>query len=519
MAKPSEKLAESLEILKEFQDDGQIAIRSKELSRLHRERLLKSGFIQEVMKGWYIPARPDETAGESTAWYASYWNFCYAYLNYRFGDSWCLSPEQSIMHHTGNRTVPPQLLVRSPSARNQITKLVYKTSMLEVRGALPAKRDKAILNGLRIFKLTAALIQCPAEFYRRQPTEARAALLMLKDASEILSPLLDGGHSVIAGRLAGAFRNMGRDRIANDILEGMRAAGYTVQENDPFAVVMPILIPSRERSPYVNRIRLMWQAMREPILAVFPKPLGLPKDIDTFMENVLDNYVLDAYHSLSIEGYRVSPELIERVRSGKWNPAEDPTDKTHRDAMAARGYWDAFQAMQKSLLRILNGENPGEVIDDDHGKWYRQLFVPSVTTGLLKPSDLAGYRNTDVYIRRSMHVPPSTDAVRDCMPALFELLSQEEDVQVRVVLGHFIFVYIHPYIDGNGRMGRFLMNTMLASGGYPWTVVPTTSRVEYMKSLEAASVNQNITSFAEFLAGLVADAIKGKAPSLPKKSS
>jgi Fic family protein len=43
---------------------------------------------------------------------------------------------------------------------------------------------------------------------------------------------------------------------------------------------------------------------------------------------------------------------------------------------------------------------------------------------------------------------------------------------VRVVLGHFVFVYIHPYIDGNGRMGRFLMNLMLASGGYPWAVIP-----------------------------------------------
>jgi len=39
-----------------------------------------------------------------------------------------------------------------------------------------------------------------------------------------------------------------------------------------------------------------------------------------------------------------------------------------------------------------------------------------------------------------------------------------------MVLGHFVFVYIHPYLDGNGRIGRFLMNLMLAAGGYPWTV-------------------------------------------------
>jgi hypothetical protein len=42
------------------------------------------------MKGWYIPSRPDEVKGESTAWYASFWRFCAAYLEERFGAKWCL---------------------------------------------------------------------------------------------------------------------------------------------------------------------------------------------------------------------------------------------------------------------------------------------------------------------------------------------------------------------------------------------------------------------------------------------
>jgi Fic family protein len=96
------------------------------------------------------------------------------------------------------------------------------------------------------------------------------------------------------------------------------------------------------------------------------------------------------------------------------------------------------------------------------------------------------------------------------MPALFDLLSEEPEPAARVVLGHFIFVYIHPYVDGNDRMGRFLMNTMLASGGYPWTVIPVEERNEYMAALEEASVGQNIVPFAEFLARLVDDGIKGK---------
>jgi Fic family protein len=103
------------------------------------------------------------------------------------------------------------------------------------------------------------------------------------------------------------------------------------------------------------------------------------------------------------------------------------------------------------------------------------------------------------------------------MPVLFDLLHEETEPSVRIVLGHFIFVYIHPYVDGNGRMGRFLMNTMLASGGYPWTVIPVEERNEYMAALEEASVGQNIVPFAAFLARLVDDGIKGK--SVPKVPS
>jgi hypothetical protein len=176
-----------------------------------------------------------------------------------------------------------------------------------------------------------------------------------------------------------------------------------------------------------------------------------------------------------------------------------------RNALAARGYWLAFQALQKSLGRVLRGENPGAVAEGDYGVWYREMFAPSVTAGLLRRADLAGYRNAPVYIRRSMHVPPNSEAVRDAMPVFFEMLSEETEPSVRVVLGHFIFVYIHPYMDGNGRVGRFLMNLMLGAGGYPWTVVPLERRDAYMAALEEASVRHNILPFANFLGHVVAE--------------
>lgn len=516
MAAPSEKLARSLEALKKLQDRDVIAIRSSDLERLDRERLVKNGFLQPVMKGWYITSRPDEVAGESTAWYASFWDFCASYLDERFGVDWCLSPEQSLLLHAGNRTVPRQLLARSPKGDNKITGLPHDTSLLTVRYNMPDQQDIETKKGLRLYALVPALIDCTPGLFQQNPTDIRAALSTISDASEILAKLLKGGHTTIAGRLAGAFRNIGRDRIAGDIVATMRAADYDVRESDPFEAKPPVILSSRELSPYVNRLRLMWHTMRESVIENFPEAPGIPKNIKTYMQHVDDVYVTDAYHSLSIEGYRVSAELIERVRNQSWNPDDNKDDREQRNAMAARGYYQAFQAVKESVTKALNNDNPGIVVDDDHGTWYRELFAPSITAGILEIADLAGYRNDQVFIRYSQHTPPNREAVRDLMPALFDLIKDEENPAVRVVLGHFMFVYIHPYMDGNGRMGRFLMNVMLAAGGYPWTVIPVEERDAYMAALEAASATEDIGPFTDFLATLVRANLEGKpGPKVP----
>lgn len=510
MPTPTENLAKSLAALETIQGAGKVALRSSDLPRADRERLLKNGFLQEVMKGWYIPTRPDQPSGESTAWLTSFWHFAADYLHDRFDDDWCISPEQSLSFQCGNRIVPAQLIVRSPRAKNNTTLLPHRTSILDVQLALPPKEQIEQLHGLNVYSLPTALIFCSPTVFRQNPTDVRAALSSIPNASDVLSVLLEGGHTVVAGRLAGAFRNIGRSRLAEDIVNTMKLAGYDCREEDPFAAPAPILFHRTERSPYVSRIRLMWQTMREPVLERFPPPPRLRKDRKGYLKEVQDNYVIDAYHSLSIEGYRVSPELIEKVRKGNWNPHEDEKDREHKNALAARGYWQSYQAVRESLARVLRGQNAGTVADDDHGTWYRELFAPSVSAGILKPADLAGYRTDQVYIRHSKHVPPSKDAVRELMPALFDLLREETEPAVRVVLGHFCFVYIHPYMDGNGRIGRFLMNVMLASGGYPWTVIPVDRRKEYLAALEQVSVNQNIEPLANLVSLLVAATIKGR---------
>ena len=289
----------------------------------------------------------------------------------------------------------------------------------------------------------------------------------------------------------------------------MESAGYKIRESDPFNRKTEITKTDRKQSPYVNRINLMWEEMRKVVIKVFPASPGIPKDADKYLKEIDDLFVTDAYHSLSIEGYKVTAELINRVRAGDWSPENIAQDREQRNAMAARGYWQAFQSVKNCVEKVIEGENAGKVADEAHGDWYRELFAPSVTAGIIKASDLAGYRSNQVWIQNSKYVPPRSEEVRDMMPAFFELLKKEESASVRVVLGHFIFVYIHPYMDGNGRMARFLMNVMLASGGYPWTVLPVEERDEYMQSLEEASTSNNISRFAKFIAHHVEEGMKG----------
>jgi len=499
MSYSSEKLAKSLQLLKDIQEEGIIAIQSNRLPRIDRERLVKNGFLKEVIKGWYIPSRPDEPKGESTSWYASFWAFCSSYLNSRFKKDWCLSPEQSLLIHAENWTVPKQLLVRTSKGNNKVTQFLHNTSLLDVRYTMPNPQQVLVKNSLRVFSLSSALVHSSAKFFVQYPNDARTVLSMVQESSEVLHPLLEGGHTIMAGRLCGAFRNIGYGQIADDIKKTMIAAGFDIRESDPFVSESFFQFKRYEQSPGVNRMNIMWHEMREMVIKNFPKPNRKITNADRYLKNVEAHYVKDAYHSLSIEGYQVSRELIEKVRSGNWHP--DSSDQDQKNALAARGYWQAFNAVKKSISKVLkNNNNPGKIVEHDRGGWYRELFQPSVSAGILKLSDLAGYRNGPVYIRGSMYVPPRYDLIRDLMPAFFNLLRKEKEASVRVVLGHFFFVYIHPYMDGNGRIGRFLMNVMLASGGYPWTIVPLERRNEYMSALEKASVDQNIAPFCKFLA-------------------
>lgn len=501
MATIAEKMVESLKVLQALQKEKNCVVLkgTKEISRTHLNRLLKSGYLQEVMKGWYISSRPG-AEGDTTVWYTSYWYFVAKYATERFGVEWCLTPEQSLDIHSGKTTIPVQSIVRSPHGNNNIIKLMYGTSLFDLKADVPTDIFMHPVYGVNMYSLPEGLVYASPSYFQTEEVAARTCLSMVKDASDIIRILSEKGASLRAGRIAGAFRNIGNNKIADAIMQFMTRLGYKVVEEDPFTQ-RPSIPITFQISPYATRLRLMWENMRGTVLSLFPEAPGMKADIEGYLKSVEEKYTEDAYHSLSIEGYKVSPELIAKVGAGDWKPESE--DKEQKNALVARGYYQAFQEVKHTISDILKGKNPGEAIEESHGNWYFEMWSPFVVANILKPSDLAGYRTGQVYIRGSLHIPLPPTAVNDAMDVLFELLKNEPSPAVRAVLGHFFFVFIHPYMDGNGRMGRFLLNVMLASGGYNWTVIPVEKRREYMQALEIASVKGDISDFTRVIASLV----------------
>ena len=492
MASVQEKLAESLSVLKDYQDShGNMIIKGySALGETHTKRLLQNGYLQPVIRGWYIPSFPG-SEGDTTVWYASYWQFISAYATSRFGQDWCLSAEESLSYYAGETTCPSQLIIRSTKANNNVVQLLHGDTLMDITATIPAEMYVEPRYGIHLYPLAEALVYCSPQYFISDALNARTCLAQLKDASEIIKLVADEGNTTRAARVCGALRNIGRDDMADEINNFMQRLGHQLREDDPFVEKSPLAGISE--SPYSVRIRLMWEKMKKQIMSLGITLQFKSIDIDTVIANMEANY----------EGYRVTEGLIEKVRSGNWNPSDNSRDSEQRNALAARGYYQAFGAVKDSVRKILTGGQPGEIVADDFPTWHFELFQPCITAGIIKASDLAGYRSHQVYIRNSKHTPLNPDALRDAMPTFCDLLSKEENAYVRAILGHFFFVYIHPYMDGNGRTARFIMNTLLVTAGLPWTVIPVERRSSYMVALEKASIDGDISDFAQFIFSLI----------------
>ena len=153
-------------------------------------------------------------------------------------------------------TIPQQAIFYSPKGTNNTINLPFGTSLYDLRQKkMPPRTDLTVNRGLRLYTSAAALTRVSEAFFAQHPLEAQVVLAGLRDPSDVLPRLLEGGHPVVAGRIAGALRRTGRPAFADEILKTMKSAGYEVRESDPFAPELKLGGLRPGLPPIVGRVR------------------------------------------------------------------------------------------------------------------------------------------------------------------------------------------------------------------------------------------------------------------------
>jgi len=116
------------------------------------------------------------------------------------------------------------------------------------------------------------------------------------------------------------------------------------------------------------------------------------------------------------------------------------------------------------------------------------------------------YRKVNVTVSGAENIPPDSFLVPGEMDALEAWYNKMADELHTVELAarlHSDFVKIHPFVDGNGRTARLIMNFELMKGGFPAVILPVERRLEYYEALDRSHVHGDYDPFIEIITGLV----------------
>ncbi len=170
--------------------------------------------------------------------------------------------------------------------------------------------------------------------------------------------------------------------------------------------------------------------------------------------------------------------------------------KPLRDHLEAIGHAEAFNHLRELVKK--------KTISERDILRLHELFYHRIDR-----TNAGKYRTVKVFLTGSAHtLPPPEDVPRlmkGFIPRLRAHARRLHPVD-HAALAHKEFVFIHPFVDGNGRVARLIMNLILAGSGYPVTIIPPVLRSEYIASLERA--HEDDGPFRTFIARLVREAEK-----------
>ncbi len=168
--------------------------------------------------------------------------------------------------------------------------------------------------------------------------------------------------------------------------------------------------------------------------------------------------------------------------------------KLVKEHLEVLGHSDAYDLLYKLT------KNHAELTEKDICKLHKLFYFR------IDPKLAGKYRKEQVFITGTDFVPPAPDQVSGLMKQfaaeISTLKAKYHSIEFAALL-HLKLVTIHPFIDGNGRIARLVMNLALMQAGYPITIIPVINREDYINCIKQIQLNNDPMPFINFISTMV----------------
>ena len=489
------------------QKNSFVAISSEIHDRRQREYLAKEGFLFSATKGYWILKKPEDDIED--VFPLVYWEVIEKIFS-NLGPC-SIRGKSALLLLSGDQNAQKHLSIKTRKKSNRKLSLPLA---FDISLTYDADFDERQVNSFEIVGrkvsvdvLEKVLIDASK---LKLGDEARGFIAGTKFNKRMIEVLYAANpRPIVFKRLATMAKEAGRPDLVGELERIISTyTHYQVGRKETTKADSVAALPVSLKRPWVIR--------QEEQIARFEKVLDtkLSRQIESIktyplnklVEQAREHKKYDTYHSTTLEGYQVTPEQVEILLAGDSQESKKTTGETAKEIgnrMAIVGYSKAFDfVLEKTQADFRKGRISDDLVQDT----YYHLFKPSVDAGIVDRMTLVGYRNSPVYIRGTMYVPPSYDKVSELMAGFETSISEIDNSVVKAILAHYLFVTIHPYADGNGRSARLLMNYLLVASGYPWKTIRADQRIEYFKALNNANLADDILPFGRFIADMLTTA-------------
>lgn len=203
-------------------------------------------------------------------------------------------------------------------------------------------------------------------------------------------------------------------------------------------------------------------------------------------QKVLDKWLTTelAYTSNAIEGNTLTRKETEMAIEEKITSGAKPIN----DYLEAINHAKAFEFIKTSAKNNIK-------IDENY-----ILQIHKIILSGIDDTNAGFYRSVRVRISGSQTILPNPLKVPDLMKDFSEwLVKKDNDMLMKAIEAHYRLVTIHPFIDGNGRTARLLLNSMLLENGYVPIIIRTIDRRRYLSALETYQTKENSEPYYKFM--------------------